>query len=133
MHKLARKAANFLSPHQLGVGVPGGAEAIIHTVRQVMEEKEDAFLMQLDLVNAYNQVDRDHAFREVEEHFPEMLNWVMTCYKNQAKLIFGNTVILSWAGFHQGDPLASLLFSLGAHPVIKRIAQVAPAGECVVP
>ena len=59
-------------------------EAIIHSVRQVMEEEEDAYLMQLDLVNAYNQVDRDQVFHEVEEHFPEMLKWVMVCYKNQA-------------------------------------------------
>ena len=50
----------------------------------------------------------------------------MTCYRNQAQLIFGKTVILSWAGFHQGDPLASLLFSLGLHPIIKRIAEAVP-------
>ena len=124
--ELSKKAANFLSPHQMGVGVRGGIEAIVHTVRQVMEEDKDAFLMQLDLVNAYNQVDRDHAFKEVEEHFPEMLKWVMTCYKNQAQLIFGTSTIISWAGFHQGDPLASLLFSLCVHPIIKIIVERMP-------
>ena len=126
MHKLSNKAANHFNPHQLGVGVRGGIEAIIHTVRQVMEEHEDAFLMQLDLVNAYNQVDRDQAFKEVEEHFPEMLKWVMTCYRNQVQLIFGNTIIISWAGFHQGDTLVGLLFSLCVHPIIKRINEFGP-------
>ena len=35
---LADKAAEHLSPHQLGVGVRGGCEAILHTVRQAVEK-----------------------------------------------------------------------------------------------
>ena len=36
--------------------------------------EEDTFLMLLDLVNDFNQEDRNHVFKEVEEHFPEMGN-----------------------------------------------------------
>ena len=35
---ISERAATTLSPHQLGVGVRGGCEAIVHTVRQVVEE-----------------------------------------------------------------------------------------------
>ena len=38
-----------------------------------------------------------------------------------AELIFGKTIIYSTTGFHQGDPLASLLFSLTLHPIVERI------------
>ena len=55
-----------------------------------------------------------------------MMKWVLTCYGHQAVLMFGNTVILSQTGFHQGDPLASLLFSLVLHSVVRIINQRLP-------
>lgn len=39
---LADRAAALLSPHQLGVGVWGGLEAILDTVRQVLQEGDDS-------------------------------------------------------------------------------------------
>ena len=75
-------------------------------------------VLQLDLKNEFNCVDRGSAFREVQTHFPEFLNWVLTCYGGEAELLFGETVIQSQTGFHQDDPLASLLFSLTLQPVV---------------
>ena len=55
MSGVADRAGNMLSPYQLGVGVPGGLEAVIHAVTQLVEEgDEDLMLLQLDLVNAFN-------------------------------------------------------------------------------
>ena len=86
-----------------------------HTLRQVVEDGQDDpefFILQVDLINAYNMADREATFKEIERLFPECLSWVMTCYGVEAELVFGDTVICSSVGFHQGDPLASLLFSL---------------------
>ena len=73
----------------------------------------------MDLINAFNLCDRDSAFWVVEEVFPDILRWVlgMTCYGTNAVLMFGDTIIVSECGSHQGDPLASLLFSLTLHPI----------------
>ena len=123
------RAANILSPHQLGVGVRGGCEALAHTMRQVVEEaqdNQDIHILQVDLVNAYNMADRETTFKEVEKHFPDCLAWVQTCYGVESELIFGDTIILSSVGFHQGDPLAGLLFSLNLHPVITKIGEEVP-------
>ena len=52
-YALADRAAALLSPHQLGVGVRGGLEAIVHTVRQVLQEGDDSLgVLQIDLMNA---------------------------------------------------------------------------------
>ena len=132
-YALVNKAAGFFQPFQMGVAIRGGLEAIVHTTRQVVEELQvqgddvdDSLILRVDLINAFNQVDRDAAFKEVEDHFPEMLSWVLTCYKYQSILHFGSAVILRMAGWHQGDPLASLLFSLALPPIIKIIAQRVP-------
>merc|ERR1719239_2064394 len=106
---VADKAAAYFAPHQLGVGMKGGCEAIIHATRQAVDKAGDKFVMRADLINAFNVADRATALQEVEQHFPELLPWVITAYSNPSHLIFGSANILSCSGFHQGDPLASLL------------------------
>ena len=128
-HAMSDRAAAILSPCQLGVGVRGGCEAIAHTVRQVVDDgvgDPDLHILQVDLVNAYNMADRLTTFREMEKLFPDCLSWVLTCYGEEAELVFGNTVINSSVGFHQGDPLASLLFSVNLQPIIETITTEVP-------
>ena len=70
-------------------------------------------MLQADLINAYNQVDRGKVLEETARHFPECLAWAKTCYGAPSFLKFGLANILSALGLHQGDPLALLLMS---HP-----------------
>ena len=123
---MSSKAAGLLAPHQLGVGIPGGAEVIIHATREAVDKKGDKFVMQADLVNAFNLVDRACVLQEVRQHFPELLAWVATAYGTTSNLTFGLATILSRLGLHQGDPLASLLFSLVLHPIILQIQEQVP-------
>ena len=123
---VAGKAAELLSPHQLGVGVRGGCEAIIHATRQAVDKAGEKFVMRADLVNAFNLADRATALQEVAQHFPELLPWVSTAYSSPSHLTFGSTSISSSCGFHQGDPLASLLFSLVLHPIVLQIEEQVP-------
>ena len=124
--RLQERAADLLSPHQLGVGVRGGCEAIVHTVRRALEEDPSLLLLQADFINAFNLVDRGVALEEVARHFPEILAWVKTCYKKPSHLLFGVTSILSQLGVHQGDPLAALIFALVLHPLVTAIQERIP-------
>ena len=112
------------------MGVRGGCEAIVHTVRALMEDtnipQDSRCLLQVDLINAFNRANRETAFREVRRLFPELARWIESTYGTQAELIFGEAVILSCDGFHQGDPLACLLFSLVLHPIIMKISSEVP-------
>ena len=62
----------------------------------------------------------------IKEHFPELAHWVASCYGVGAQLVFGNTKIQSTRGWHQGDPLAILLFSLVLHPLATKIKNEVP-------
>ena len=129
-YALSEKAAQLLAPYQLGVGVRGGCEALVHTVRALLEDPDQpadsCCFLQLDLINAFNRVDRATMFREVRNLFPELAKWIEITYGHQAELIFGEAIILSCQGVHQGDPLACLLFAVVLHPIIKRIAEEVP-------
>ena len=107
----------------------GGAEAILHSAREVMERCPDKWLLLLDLVNAFNRADRKTGLEEVAREFPEILAWIKTCYGSHSVLLFGDTTILSQIGWHQGDPFASLLFALVLHPIIIKINVVVPMLE----
>ena len=49
-----------------------------------------------------------------------------SCYGITAQLVYGDVLIESTRGFHQGDPLATLLFSLVLHPLIVKIQEEVP-------
>ena len=55
------KLAVKLSPLQLGVGIPGGMEAAIHSARRFVENiDQDSMIVKLDYRNAFNTLRRDY-------------------------------------------------------------------------
>ena len=124
--KLSHRAATLLSPLQLGVGVKSGCEAILHAARDVLERNPDKWLLLVDAINAFNTANRKKGLQEVARTFPEILAWVTTCYGSSSILLFGNSIILSETGWHQGDPLASLLFAVELHPIVLKIKEEVP-------
>ena len=124
---VASKAVRLLSPHQIGVGVRGGCESIVHAVEKVLEEDgPEKMVLQVDYTNAFNLANQNTTFQEVHQHFPELLSWVLTCYGSTSQLMFGDNIMPSATGFHQGDPLAGLLFSVNLYPVVEQVVVEVP-------
>ena len=63
---------------------------------------------------------------ELRKHLPDISRWVESIDGVEAILNHGVSIISSSAGVHQGDPLASLLFSLALNPLILQIAREVP-------
>ena len=130
--KLIAKGASdrmeaLLAPHQLGVGIKGGCEAVIHSVREAVSQNPDKWVLQVDLENAFNRVSRSHVLSEVARLLPDCLPWVATCYGRASNLQFGKTSLSSSSGVQQGDPFASICFALVLHPVIQAIQDEVPS------
>ena len=90
-----------------------------------MEESEPGEgILQVDLENAFNNADRNTFLTETELHYPECLRWVFFCFGVVTELVFGDIVISSSTGLHQGDPLAGQIFAQNLQPVVERIQQV---------
>ena len=56
-----RQALRLLSPLQLGVGVKGGCEAIVHATNHLMTslQDNDCWTLLLDFSNAFNSISLD--------------------------------------------------------------------------
>ena len=115
-------AREWLCPLQVGVAVPLGAEAAVHTARQWMQRRSghatDVFL-KVDFHNAFNTVDRAALLREVRLRLPGLAPWAEWCYGRHSRLLFHKEALTSEAGVQQGDPLGPLLFALALQPALR--------------
>ena len=88
------KVKNYLSPYQVGVGVPNGAEGIIHSVERIIREvgdEKDLVMLKVDFTNAFNLVNRDVFLDQVQRICPEILPWVVYSYSQAAVMYAGDT------------------------------------------
>ncbi|XP_065313967.1 uncharacterized protein LOC135923246 [Gordionus sp. m RMFG-2023] len=120
--RIKHDAAHILSPYQLGVGIPGGCEAAVHLTRIHLENNpKNESLVKIDFSNAYNTLSRNTFLHSTCFHFPAYTKFLFSCYQSPTILQFNKEKILSVEGIQQGDPLGSILFSLGINDMIKSI------------
>ena len=124
------EANNILSPLQVGVGLPGGCEAIVHSVVDVLDDHsippDHKHILMVDFSNAFNSVSRKAIFDEVRAHIPSITAWMECSYGSKPILLLGDQSILSCCRVQQGDPLGPLDFSLALHPIVRRIKDEVP-------
>jgi hypothetical protein len=116
------QAAAYLSPKQLGVGVPGGCEAAVHATRRfITNMDDDNIVVKLDLSNAFNSLYRDRMLASVIEILPDLAPYCFQSYAEESTLKFGGYTVQSRVGPQQGDPLGPLLFCLPLQPILLQL------------
>ena len=117
-----KQTASYLSPRQVGAGIPGGCEAAIHAARRYVEalSGEDV-VVKLDFRNAFNSLHRGDMINAAKECIPEVLPYVLSAYAAPTSLHFGSNTIESMEGAQQGDPLGALLFCLAVQPLLESL------------
>nr|GEW02087.1 hypothetical protein [Tanacetum cinerariifolium] len=116
----------YLQDFQFGVGVPGGCEAVLHSVNRLNESKGKEVrlsLLLVDFKNAFNLVDKSVLLEEARARCPSIARWVEFCYARHARLYYDDSVLWSCQGVQQGDPLGLLLFFRALHPLVQTINQ----------
>nr|GEZ97617.1 hypothetical protein [Tanacetum cinerariifolium] len=117
----------YLQDFQFGVGVPGGCEAVLHSVNRLVESKGNEVglsMLLVDFSNAFNLVDMSVLLEESRVQCPSISPWVEFCYARPARLYYGDSTLWSCQGVQQGNPLGPLLFTLALHPLIQTINQL---------
>ena len=115
-------------PLQLGVGVKGGLEVGVHTIRLLLEQHPDWAACSNDFKNGFNALSRDAMLQRLADGpFRHLLPMVESMYLHagglhvlgSGRLYSGSSEVQSTKGVRQGDPLGPLLFSLALHPTLQ--------------
>jgi hypothetical protein len=100
-----------------------GTEKIIHSIRLAQELHPEKCVAALDGKDAFHLMMRMKGLSEVQKHFPDLLPFIRGVYGEDSRAWFhgcesGINYIASREGFHQGDVLATWLYSLSIQPFI---------------
>ena len=131
LRRLAAKCANtvgvarltsYFTPRQLGVGVPGGCEAAIHSARRFLQSMPVGHvLVKLDFTNAFNSLHREDMLLAIRDRLPELYAFCLSAYVQPSILFYGPYTLLSNEGPQQGDPIGPLMFSNAVHPLLESL------------
>jgi hypothetical protein len=118
----------LLNPFQIGVGVVGEAEAIVHATNMLHENIncETHVEVDLDLQNAYGCCLRQTAINSIVNKLPGVVRFVAAVYLKARHLYNEDYVFLLTSGIDQGDPLGGLLFSLTLHAFFLKVHNIIP-------
>ena len=107
-------------PLQVSTGLKGGAEAAIHSMKQIFDlESTDAVIL-VDAANAFNRLNRAVALHNIQYLCPPFATVLINTYRNPARLIIlDGGEILSMEGTTQGDTLAMAFYGLCTNPILR--------------
>ena len=118
------------APLQVGVGIKGGAEIAIATVRVALQRRPDWAVLSDDKTNGFNSISRESIFRGLRRWFPELIPTARLFYARQAALLYvgrdgrqlatdeRDAAFYSAEGCTQGDSLGPFLFAIGYHSAL---------------
>ncbi|CAB4008017.1 Hypothetical predicted protein [Paramuricea clavata] len=106
-------------PIQVCAGHEAGAEAAIHAMQQVWEEKNTEGILLIDASNAFNSLNRQVALHNILLLCPRPAISIINTYRNPARLfIVGGGELRSQEGTTQGEPLAMPFYAISVMVLI---------------
>ena len=129
VRRVSSEAASLLAPHQYGIGVPGGAEKIVHSLQhELVDTDKRLALLQLDITNAFNSCDRARLLRELYAlpGLQSMFRIADFAYSQPSALVLSGSdglMIESAQGVRQGDPLSALLFCVYMRQLLQQASE----------
>ena len=131
VRKITKAAAVLFSPHQFGVGIPAGAERILHSLQHLLTDQSNRVcLLKVDISNAFNSCDRARMLRELYSTpaLSPLYRIADFGYSAPSQLILQRCEGLSMSssnGVRQGDPISAILFCLYMREVMVKVAEQA--------
>eukprot|EP00892_Ulva_mutabilis_P006577 jgi/Ulvmu1/4291/UM002_0011.1 len=126
-----------LAPLQVGVSISGGAQTMGHALSSAAVGNRDTVILSVDFKNAYNSIHTQSMLDAVHQRAPQLLPYAIWANTSptQHHVIGappGTAPITSTRGVKQGDPLASLLFSLTLQPALEAAQATADPADAAL-
>jgi hypothetical protein len=115
-----KQCAAALQPHQCGVAMEGACETVAQGLQTFIQNETGTTwaVLQVDLQNAFNVLDRRALLHAVRARAPELEGWARSTYATHSALYSHGHRMTSEQGVQQGDPLGPLFFALTWQEVV---------------
>jgi hypothetical protein len=92
----------------------------------ILNSDSDLGLITIDIRNAFNSLRRSLILNGLHALCPQLIRWFEWAYGSPSDLVdeTGELLGVSATGCRQGDPLGPLLFCVGFHETLRRIAEL---------
>ena len=123
------EVGKLLSPLQLAVRITDGTCIVAATAQATFTHGRAGAgccdILKMDLKNAYGTVLRTAILRGLRKYAPGLIRWFIICYGERARLFHSVHGFVGWVreGVKQGDPMATILFSVALQESIIQINQ----------
>lgn len=119
---------------QMAVGLPGGAERAVHTVRAALELNPSHVAISTDITNAFNSCSRQAMATALYKNPATKDAWRLfdSAYNTESQLLVYNdgkrvAKLASTQGSRQGDPIGGTAFAIAVQPAFEACLSVARA------
>ena len=94
-------------PLQMATGLQSGAEAAIHSMKEMFDDEQTDVVILVDASNKFNSLSRNSALHNIQILCPQFSTILINTYRLPMRMIvFGSKDIVSNEGIIQGDNLA---------------------------
>ena len=109
---------------QLCAGQQAGAEAAVHTAKEIFVDKECEAVLLVDAFNAFNTLNIQAMMHNISALCPTLPTYVKNTYEVAPRLFVAKDVEpRSEEGTTQGDPIAVGAYALGLSVLQSKISQ----------
>ena len=124
---LSEEIQKAAGPLQVSSGLKAGAEAAIHSMKEIFDDENTDAVILVDAANAFNRLNRLTALHNIQYICPPFATVLINTYRNPARLfIMNGGEIESSEGTTQGDTLAMAFYALGTNPILQRLQDDVP-------
>ena len=88
-------------------------ESAIYSMVDLFESDNSAAVLQINVTNAFNSLNRNVFLHNIKVICPEISNFVINCYTLLSRLFVRGKELKSKEGTTQGNPFAAGLYALG--------------------
>ena len=114
-------------PLQSATGLKGGAEAAIHSMREIFNDHDTKAVILVDASDAFNSLNRQVALHNIRIICPAFSTILINTYRKPTLLVvLGGKEMLSKEGSTQGDNLAMAFYALGIKPIQDALKLISP-------
>ena len=114
-------------PLQMATGLQSGAEAVIHSIKEIFDDEQTDAVVLVDAINAFNSLNRNAALHNMQILYSQFSAILINMYRLPVRMtVFGSKDVVSNEEATPGNNLAMSFYALGTATLLNYLLITSP-------